>query len=154
MKPRLIAVLPVLLLLGADTQKDKNVKEQTEMLQGAWRVVSAERDGSKVPDDEIKKITLIIKGDKLTARRTENASKPEERVYEMSFTLDPTKNPKWIDVTYTDGERKGESSQGIYELNEKDGTLKICMSRGTTRPMEFETKPDTQRHLMVLKKEK
>jgi uncharacterized protein (TIGR03067 family) len=153
-KPRLIAVLPVLLLLGADTQKDKNVKEQTEMLQGAWRVVSAERDGSKVPDDEIKKITLIIKGDKLTARRTENASKPEERVYEMSFTLDPTKNPKWIDVTYTDGERKGESSQGIYELNEKDGTLKICMSRGTTRPMEFETKPDTQRHLMVLKKDK
>jgi uncharacterized protein (TIGR03067 family) len=149
-----MAILSVVLLLGADTQKDKDVKSQTDMLQGTWRVFSADRDGSKVPDDEIKKITLVIKGDKLTARRTENASKPEERVYEMTFTLDPSKKPKWIDVTYTDGERKGESSQGIYELNEKDGTLKICMSRGTTRPMEFETKPESQRHMMVLKKEK
>jgi uncharacterized protein (TIGR03067 family) len=70
----------------------------------------------------------------------------------MSFTLDPTKNPKWIDVTYTDGERKGESSLGIYEL--KDDSLKICMSRSTTRPMEFETKAESQRHMMVLKREK
>jgi uncharacterized protein (TIGR03067 family) len=149
---RIISILTVALVLGADTQKDDAVKSESNKLQGTWRIVSAEREGTNAPDDEIKKTTLIIKGDKLTVKKTENAAKPEEKTYEMSFTLDPTKNPKWIDVTYTDGERTGESSLGIYELN--DDSLKICMSRGTTRPSEFESKPESQRHLMVLKREK
>jgi len=151
---RMLMVLAVALLLGADTQKDDKVKEESNKLQGTWGVTAAERDGSKTPDDEIKKITLTIKGDKLTARRTENAGKPEEKVYEMSFTIDPTQKPKWIDVTYTDGERKGESSQGIYELEGDGSTLKICMSRGNIRPNDFETKGEPQRHLMVLKRKK
>jgi len=149
---RIIPILALALLLGADTQKDEKIKDETNKLQGSWRIVSADREGQKAPEDEIKKYTIIIKGDKFAAHRTENATKPEEKIYEMSFTLDPTKNPHWMDVTYTDGERKGESSQGIYEV--KDDTLTICMSRGTSRPMEFETKPESQRHLMVLKREK
>ncbi len=142
MNRRILIVLAVALLFGADTQKDDKVKEEANKLQGTWSVTAADRDGTKAPDDEIKKITLTIKGDKLTARRTE----------EMSFTIDPTQKPKWIDVTYTDGERKGESSQGIYEL--EGDTLKICVSRGNTRPNDFETKPESQRHLMVLKRMK
>ena len=147
-----ILVMAMVMLLGVDTQKDDAVKTETNKLQGNWRIVEAERDVVKAPNDETKKITLVIKGDKLTAKKTENAGKPEEKNYEMSFTLDPSKNPKWIDVTYTGGERNGESSLGIYEL--KDDTLKICMSRGTSRPMEFETKAESQRHMMVLKREK
>ena len=152
MNQRILTVLAVALLIAADTPKDDAVKKEADMLQGTWRVVSAQRDGTDAPQDETKKITITIKGDKLTARRTENADKPEEKVYEMFFTLDPNQKPKWIDVTYMDGERKGESSQGIYELN--GDTLKICVSRGNTRPTEFETKADSQRHLMVLKRGK
>jgi uncharacterized protein (TIGR03067 family) len=152
MKRRIPVLLAVVLLVGADTQKDDAVKNEASKLQGTWRIVSAERDGSPAPEDEIKKITITIKGDKLIARRTENADKPEEKIYDMSFTIDPTQKPKWIDVTYTDGERKGESSQGIYEL--EGVSLKICMSRGNTRPTDFETKAESQRHLMVLKKGK
>src|SRR5262249_15678402 len=128
-------------------------KDEANKLQGTWSVTAAERNGAQAPNDEIKKITLTIKGDKLTARRTENTGKPEEKVFEMSFTIDPSQKPQWIDVTYTDGERKGESSQGIYEL-EGDGTLKICMSRGNARPDDFKTKAESQRHLMVLKRQK
>ncbi len=155
MKTRLWIIVALGLLMAATHQKDVKddaAKQETAKLQGTWRVVSAERDGMKVPDDESKKITLLIKGDKFTARRTENSEKPEEKIYDMSFTLDPSKNPKWIDVNYVDGERKGESSLGIYELN--GDTLKICMNRGTTRPMEFKTEAETSRHLMVLKREK
>ena len=152
MNRRILIVLAVAFLMAADTPKDEAIKKEADMLQGIWRVASAERDGMAAPEDEMKKITITIKGDKLTARRTENADKPEEKVYEMSFILDPSQKPKWIDVTYMDGERKSESSQGIYELN--GDTLKICMSRGNTRPTEFETKADSQRHLMVLKRGK
>ena len=152
MNRRILIVLAVAFLMAADTPKDEAIKKEADMLQGIWRVASAERDGMAAPEDEMKKITITIKGDKLTARRTENADKPEEKVYEMSFILDPSQKPKCIDVTYMDGERKSESSQGIYELN--GDTLKICMSRGNTRPTEFETKADSQRHLMVLKRGK
>src|SRR5216683_738618 len=82
MKWRIPVVLAVVLLVGADTQKDDAVKNEAAKLQGTWRVVSAERDGSPAPEDEIKKITIAIKGDKLIARRTENADKPEEKVYD------------------------------------------------------------------------
>jgi uncharacterized protein (TIGR03067 family) len=152
MKWRIPVALAVLWLVGADTQKDEAVKSESNKLQGTWRVASAERDGTPAPEDEIKKITITIKGDRLTARRTENAEKPEEKVYDMSFTIDPAQKPKWMDVTYMDGERKGDSSQGIYELDGEN--LKICMSRGNTRPTEFETKAESQRHLMVLKRAK
>jgi uncharacterized protein (TIGR03067 family) len=151
--PRYMTVFVVAILLAADSPKEDQAKKDLDALQGTWRVTAAERDGGmKVPEDEMKKITLVFKGDKLTARRTENAQKPEEKLYEMSFTLDPSQKPKWIDVTYTDGERKGESSQGIYELS--GDTLKICMNRGNTRPTEFETKPETQRHMLTLTRQK
>jgi hypothetical protein len=32
--------------------------------------------------------------------------------------------------------------------------LKICMNRGNTRPTEFETKPETQRHMLTLTRQK
>jgi len=149
---RILIVVAAALLVAADTQKDDKVKEETNKLQGNWGVTTAERDGTKAPAEEIKKVTVTIKGDKLIAHKTENAGKPEEKINEMSFTIDPTQKPKWIDVTYTDGERKGESSQGIYDL--EGDTLKICMSRGNNRPNDFETKPESQRHLMVLKRQK
>src|SRR5262249_26158393 len=74
-KCQILAFLAVAFLVAADTPKDGAVKKEADMLQGTWRVASAERDGMPAPEDEIKKITVSIKGDKLTARRTENAEK-------------------------------------------------------------------------------
>ena len=65
MSYRIGVLIAVVFLLGADTQKDDAVKTETNKLQGTWRVVEAERDGVKAPGDETKKITLVIKGDKV-----------------------------------------------------------------------------------------
>ncbi len=139
-----LAIGVVILIAAADATEEMSKKEMAK-LQGAWSAVSDEREGMKAPDERVKMVKITIQGDKLIAHDGNNT-------LEMKYILDPSKNPKTIDITYLDGELKGESSQGIYAL---DGdTLKICMHRGTNRPTEFETKPDSQRHLLVLKREK
>jgi uncharacterized protein (TIGR03067 family) len=139
-----LAIGVVILIAAADATEEATKKELAKF-KGTWNAVSDEREGMKAPETEVKKVKVTFQEDKLIARQG-------DKTFEMKYTLDPSKNPKTIDVTYLDGELKGESSQGIYSL---DGdTLKICMHRGTNRPTEFETKPDSQRHLLVLKREK
>ena len=145
MKYRAVFAISVVVLLAAGDAAEEAVKKEVAKLQGTWSVVSSERDGNKAPDDKIKGVKITFQKDKLIARQA-------DKTIEMSYTVDPAKNPKTIDITYLDGEQKGESSQGIYSL---DGDmLKICMHRSTNRPTEFETKADSQRHLVVLKREK
>ena len=140
----LLAVGVVVLFAGADATEEA-VKKEMAKLEGAWTVVSAERDGSKASEDVVKKVKITFAKDKLVVKQG-------DKTIEMSYALDPSKNPKTIDITYLDGDRKGEVSQGIYAL---DGdNLKICMHRGSNRPPEFETRADSQRHLIVLKRQK
>ncbi len=81
----------------------------------------------------------------------------DEVVVKGTFKLDPTKKPKTIDMTVTEGRREqdqGKELHGIYELT-KDG-LKWCTSEpgGTERPKEFATKEGTRDLFVTLKKEK
>ena len=52
--------------------------------------------------------------------------------------LDPSKSPKTIDVTVTEGLNKGAVMLGIYEIN--GDTLKVCFDpEGKKRPTEFKS---------------
>src|SRR5262249_42478374 len=60
-----------------------------------------------------------------------------------TFTIDPTKNPKWIDVKLPAGD-----STGIYEL--KGDRLRVCWaSPGEKRPAEFKTKEGIQQAIVT-----
>jgi hypothetical protein len=58
----LLLVLSVGLALRA-----ADAREELDRLQGTWVRVSAEVDGKKVPADETRKETVVIKGDEYTA---------------------------------------------------------------------------------------
>ncbi len=45
----------------------------------------------------------------------------------LSFTLDPSKSPKEIELTFLDGPHKGKKLQGIYKFNPK-GVWQICFA--------------------------
>ena len=148
-----LAVFGTALLLStvpaADEKKDDAKKDQ-EALQGTWRPVSAEQ-GGKDQGDEAKEHTLTFEKDTFTVKRG------GEVAVKGTFKLDPSKKPKAIDMTITEGRRdddKGKELHGIYELT-KDG-LKWCTSMpgGTDRPKEFSTKEGTRELFVTLKKEK
>ena len=66
-----------------------------------------------------------------------------------TFTLDPSRKPKGIDVTPEDG----KPILGIYQI---DGdTHKVCLAEpGRERPTEFTTQPESGRSLYVMRRAK
>jgi uncharacterized protein (TIGR03067 family) len=119
---------------------------ERQKLQGTWAAVSGETDGQPVPEDSVKQVRVIIKGDEIHFKpnRTEN---------KVTFTLDPTKKPKLMSGTAQDGPDKGKTVPMIYEL---DGDrLKLCFDTkaGEKQPTEFATKPGSGLLLFVLKRE-
>jgi uncharacterized protein (TIGR03067 family) len=132
------------LLLGADSA-DRAIKEELERLRGTWKFVAVDQDGTKVPEALFKNARLICKGDHFGYVVGETATAG-------TFRVDPAKKPKTIDVTFTEGPEKGNTTLGIYEL--EGDTYRICISLGKDRPTEFISKPNSGHVLEVLKREK
>jgi uncharacterized protein (TIGR03067 family) len=131
--------------LAPDTPVD-DAKKELDKIQGTWIVTSFEVGGQKGAVGSMK---LICVGDKYTQQSGDTV------VEKGSHKLDPTKKPKTMDVTITEGEQKGLLQLAIYEL---DGdTLRMCLNEGgdKERPKEFSTtKAGGGKMLVVLKREK
>ena len=70
-----------------------------------------------------------------------------------TFSIDPKKTPKTIDLTFTEGPPKGTVLKGIYELD--DSTYKLCVGPPDgDRPRVFDSKAKDGGILQVLKKVK
>jgi uncharacterized protein (TIGR03067 family) len=143
MRIKLIVLAAVALCLAADSPKEAAKKDQKK-LQGDWVLASGERNGEKFPEEVAKSMKRTIAGDKFTVTRN------DEAVAKGTFTLDPSKKPKAIDVKV---EGTDQSIHGIYEL---DGdTFKMCYAApGKERPKEFTTKADSGHTLAVWKRAK
>ncbi len=118
-------------------------KTDKEQIQGAWLIVSAERDGKVETVDDTPggmRLKLVIT--------------PDWFVYKLGdvsrgafYKIDPAK--KTIETDDLES-KEGKPARGIYAL---DGdTLKICTSTGDP-PAEFKTKPGSGAILLVLKRE-
>jgi uncharacterized protein (TIGR03067 family) len=148
MKARCLVVMTIGLLLAADDAKDE-VKKELARFEGTWKWVSLESEKEKLSADALKDPRMKLTGDKfaVTGENAENA------IMGGTFKVDPTKKPKTIDVTFTDGPQKGKTMVGIYEL--EGDTYKVCMDpEGKNRPTEFALKPGSGYVLEVLKREK
>ena len=142
----LVIVLAFGAHLGADDKNDK-AKEDKQKIQGAWKLMSFEVAGKGDDDTKDENRELIIEGDKISVK---NDGKDIEK---DSFTLDPAKEPKVIDLITLSGNDKDKKRPGIYEL---DGdNLKICIDeKGEKRPTAFATKEGDGLVLVVLKRVK
>jgi len=121
-------------LIAADA-KEEAVMKDMKVLRGTWTVVSAERDGKKLTDEQIKGVSLTIDGTgKVSVKRG------DQLIFEGTIRIDPAKKPKTADGTQTsDGENKGKTTLSIYEV--EGDTLRICSAEpGKDRPTEFATK--------------
>jgi uncharacterized protein (TIGR03067 family) len=136
--------MTALILVAAD-DKDE-VKKEFERFQGTWAFESVTVEGEAAPAESLKGAKLVIKGDKFTAHEG-------KEVLHGTFTVDPGKNPKTLDVTFSDGPDKGKTMHGIYELT--GDTYKVCIGMpGKERPKEFASKKGSGHVLEVLKREK
>jgi uncharacterized protein (TIGR03067 family) len=103
-------------------------------IQGTWKFVSHEMDGKPAPKEEAAKQTITFAGDKWTVRRDGKV------VQAGTHHFNPAKKPAQVDAVVTEGEDKGNTMLGIYEL--KGDTLQVCFDpKGAKRPTDFASKP-------------
>jgi len=137
-----LALLAVAALAIGDDAKDEAIKKDRQLIEGTWRVVALEVDGNKASDDDAKKITVVNGPDGTWTLFSEG-----KEVGKGANSFDPTKTPKTIEFTQTEGEGKGNLYLGIYELGEN--TRKLCFAPpGKDRPREFISMPGTD-HILV-----
>jgi uncharacterized protein (TIGR03067 family) len=117
--------------LAASEPTKEAVLGELKSLEGTWTLESANYDGNIPPKQEVELFRLTIKGDKYTLMRG-------DKVYEAgTLIVDPTKPPKTIKQLPSEGEQKGETLVGIYEL--KGDTYRVCRARpGKEPPAKFE----------------
>jgi uncharacterized protein (TIGR03067 family) len=128
-------------------KRDKVVQE-LQAFKGTWRLCSKEEDGKKFSEEEIKGVIGTVNGSgRVSVRRGDKV------ISAGTITLDPTANPKTIDVTFTEGERKGKTALGIYEI--ESDAFRVCLARvGDERPVTFSARAGSGRILIGYKREK
>jgi uncharacterized protein (TIGR03067 family) len=132
------------LMVGADEPK-KVADEDPGRLQGSWAMQSITMDGLVVPSAYTRTGRLVIEGDsyRLTL---------DDQTIVSTFRLDSGKSPRQVDFTFTEGPQKGQTVQGIYEV---DGdSLRICrgMRPAVERPREFAAPSDSGLILLTYKR--
>src|SRR5262249_17881493 len=119
-------------------------KKELEKFQGTWKFVSVEQDGKPLPKGEEPQ-TITFQGDKFAVKRGDQV------IQAGTQKLDPGKKPKTVDATVTEGEGKGTTMLGIYEM--EGDTLKACFDpQGKKRPTEFKTTAGSGYILVVIKR--
>jgi uncharacterized protein (TIGR03067 family) len=136
MRLRALLILTAGLLMAAEVAKDEPIQKELKKLEGTWKIVRIEVNGSvAAPDDEfVAKGRLIFKGDEYWIDYGEKLSP------KCTVQLDLTKDPKTIDLTALEGQQKGKPLRGRYAF--KGSSLQLCLALapGSGRPLTLTSK--------------
>jgi uncharacterized protein (TIGR03067 family) len=144
------AITPLPTTLSALIQESADQREARQEMarfQGVWWLASLEVNGKKAPDEQVRSWMLVIEADQY------NPGSGETSV-EYSYRIDPSRNPRAIDLIPHDGPNKGRTLRGIYSL--KDDCFTICRALGSEgeRPAGFHTRPESGLVMVVWKRRK
>jgi uncharacterized protein (TIGR03067 family) len=143
---RMQCVALFLVLSFACLSRGDDAKDGAKSIDGTWLPSAAELGGKKFPDEVRKTIKLVIGDGKYTVTV---GKKPDQG----TIKLDPSRKPKALDITGTEGPNKGKTILAIYERT--DDTLRICYDlSGKARPTEFKTKEGTLQFLVTYERKK
>jgi uncharacterized protein (TIGR03067 family) len=108
-------------------------------IQGTWRVTYSEDGGRIAPQEMLKELRFVIDEQDLI---TEIGGRKSVSTYK----LDPSTNPKSLDLT-----ENGRTKQGIYDL--VGDTLRICIAEsGDQRPTAFDSQPNSANDIVLILK--
>jgi uncharacterized protein (TIGR03067 family) len=124
----LILLAPLGVVCGAPPEDA--VKNELRQFQGPWKAIAIQQaDGRQAPAEEVQYTRLAVEGNKFVLTG-------KGYTIPGTFTIDPTKSPRAIDVTITPKEGRPLKFLGIYQM--KGDTRKSCFALpGRERPTQF-----------------
>jgi len=120
--------------------------EELEKLQGDWNVIFLEVEGLSPAPSAYQGAQILIKGDQFTS--VAGGAKHGGRL-----ELDASTEPKRFQMKFTEGPDKGNTSNGIYELDGDRWRICVAISGGPA-PADFTTTPKSGRALEILNRER
>ena len=131
-----LLILPALIALVTSCSNDA--------LEGTWNCASAVVDGKPLSEKTVGLLRLTLTPDRYKTQ------KGTEVLFDSSYTIDPSKKPKQIDMVGTEGELTGKKAQGIYDV--RGHQLWICYTMpGKKRPTTFESKAGSEAYFIIWK---
>jgi uncharacterized protein (TIGR03067 family) len=138
--------IPCILILLAACSATHHRTAKMNLLTGTWMGVSATVDGRALPDTTVNQLRLTLTADRY---KTE---KGNEVLFDSTYTVDPSKSPKEINMIGTEGDLTGKTAQGIYSL--EGDTLQVCYTMpGKPRPGAFSSPAGSGISLVVWKRQ-
>lgn len=136
MKIQLLVITGLGLLLVACNRQQPSAaaapKTDLDRFQGTWYLVAGVKDGNVLPEDKVKQMSIVFKGDtfRFTGLAEDDTSK------EGTIKLDENKTPKEIDAISP----TKEVMLGIYRMD--DNGYKVCFApAGKPRPTDIASQP-------------
>ncbi|MBI1831610.1 MAG: TIGR03067 domain-containing protein [Planctomycetes bacterium] len=122
-------------------------KNDLDRMQGTWIMHALEINGKEVGPQQLQNTVLTIKGDAYTTKVK------DKEIPGVRLKLDPSKNPKAVDIIKTTPGGGEEVIKGIYTV--ESDVLKICrgLSADQDRPNQFATWPNTNYFVVTWKKQ-
>jgi uncharacterized protein (TIGR03067 family) len=144
---RLFVPVMAMLIFVRATGAENAVTKEMALLEGEWSMVSGQANGLSMPKETVRSCKRVAKDGETTVTVSGQV------YFKAKFRIAPTKKPKAIDYTMTEGPSKGKAHLGIYEL---DGdTVKFCFAApGKDRPTDFTANEGSQRTLSLWKRMK
>lgn len=130
--------------IAGSVSQANEAENEAESLQGVWRVVSIIESGKPVSAERVKDSKFEFISDKLVMS---GFSEGEEGSEEFDYTLDPTKEPRCIDLI-----RGDTTIPGIYRI--VGGALTLCLPGRDimTRPTEFNSEEGSDISFVTLER--
>ena len=120
--------------------------DELAKLQGAWNIIFLEVDGMTPAPNVYAGSSIVVEGDRFTTRAM-------GATYSGTIEMNAEVVPNQFRMTFTEGPEKGNTNNGIYEL--EGDRWRFCLNlKGGPAPTEFATSPGSGRALETLNRER
>ena len=143
MRSKIFVMLTVMSLvwsvwtIGAPQAQGQSIDSELQRFQGTWAMISAEMDGKKVSDADVKQSKITFVGDKIEVIAPHQH---KDTIVASVTKLDLTKNPKEMHWVRSAGPNAGTTMIGIYEFKGPDQFQFSFDPAGLTVPKKLGTK--------------